>query len=648
MARRACLAIGVATVTPTKNKAATFGYLDGAPIAAKAIGEWALKSGFGEDNVRIVVDEVDDEAPRPVTRERVQQAVDDIFPEGGETVTHLVLAFCGHGLTDGNVGAISWLFSDSLKQKYRIVSDAFYNELLLHGIERITLVSDACREMPRDFDLARLDPVRGIAVDGQRVASPKFDRFSSCQDGQLGYMVADPTSAEPGKCIFSGVIADVLWGAEPSAITDGVITTNSFGVCVRARTAERAKAYRVKLDPQCSVDPEMAVLYDSTQPPAGPPSLQPWPDATRAAIMAASGDVHDAKGADFIKLESIRLATGIGIRPRLNEFLLESLGAGSPARKETARRDFARSVKRKLESEAAAATRSRAASHARRGMVQIKPGDDDPSNLLISGSVDAIWSTGKITRMRRTSARSGFKVASVRYGDAVLVEMDDGWFLPCVPYRGLFSILKRTPAGEVFQAYGSKGAQGLFRTAIQAIDDFGSGKLGSRDVDVLAGNLRHGKHQDPVLGAICAYLYRAVADIDSIRRMAYFYAANGQAVPYDVALLGEMGVRRGDGDILALDVPKVPARRQVSQDEALPQFVTQETPAVEAAIGGRCPWIAMGWDYVTLVKPRSSALVAGIVDFAREVPRRGFTALPRESGGEAALRWGLSRQWSAR
>ena len=47
MARRACLAIGVGTVTPPDNKAMTFRFLEGAPIAAREIGEWALLSGFG-------------------------------------------------------------------------------------------------------------------------------------------------------------------------------------------------------------------------------------------------------------------------------------------------------------------------------------------------------------------------------------------------------------------------------------------------------------------------------------------------------------------------------------------------------------------------------------------------------------------------
>ena len=114
-----------------------------------------------------------------------------------------------------------------------------------------------------------------------------FDRFVTCQDGQLGFMVSEPNSAKPGKCIFSGVIIDVLWGIEPAAIENGVITTATFGVCVRERTAQRAKDYHLKLYPQCSVDPQAVVLYDAAKPPQPKPELQPWPLAGSAAVMGA-------------------------------------------------------------------------------------------------------------------------------------------------------------------------------------------------------------------------------------------------------------------------------------------------------------------------------------------------------------------------
>ena len=114
MVSRVCLAIGVSTVTSVLNQAMRFAYLDGAIFAARSMGEWALRKGFGADNIRVVDDGPTGGIENPVTRERVQVAVNELFPVGAEVVDQLILAFCGHGLTDTNIGSISWLFSDGL------------------------------------------------------------------------------------------------------------------------------------------------------------------------------------------------------------------------------------------------------------------------------------------------------------------------------------------------------------------------------------------------------------------------------------------------------------------------------------------------------------------------------------------------------
>jgi hypothetical protein len=676
MARRACLAIGVSTVMSSQNKALRFGYLEGAAIAARTIGEWALGSGFGEENVRIVTDEQIDARDNPVTRDRVQQAVDELFPAGAETVEQLILAFCGHGLTDPNFGSISWLFSDSLRLKYRIVADAFYDELLLHGIERITLITDACREAPRELDLMRLDPVRGIAVDGGKVDSPKFDRLAACQDGQLGYMVSEPASAAPGKCIFSGVIADALWGLEPAAIKDGKITTSSFGACVRARTAERARSYRLKLNPQCLVDPEDAVLYDSTRPPQGPPKLQPWPEAAGAAVMGAVLEPESAPSSPDADEALERVRTDEPFRKAVlgRKFGAPSSGFASgrvpivvpdgskmlirelvllhdtPPRKTRGgnaawKRRRTDDLIVRLEGEREQAERSKAATGLRRSIVQIKPSvGREGSNLLVSDREAGIWSGGGVEQRRRTSARVGFRIEPDPDGMPVLVELGDGRFAPFVPYSRLYGVVKESPGGVLFQAYGRRDSRDAFRAALKAIADFAAGRLDSASIDELAALMRHGKHADPVLGAISAYLYRSIADFDSIRRMAFFYADRGQPVPFDIALLGDMAVTCDSGRALRLHVPAVRAGPARPRDVRLPRFVTQATGAIEARIGGRCPWVALGWDHVGMARREWEPLVEGLAEHARHVPRTGFTALPRKSGLALARLWGLERQ----
>jgi hypothetical protein len=673
MTRRACLTIGVATVTPPPNEVMRFAYLDGAVLAARAIGAWALHSGFGADNVRIV----DDEAS-PVTRDRVQKAVDELFPAQADAVEHLILAFCGHGLTDENVGSISWLFSDSLSSKYRVVADKFYTELLFHKIQRITLISDACREAPKDIDLMRFDAVRGIVVQGGEVESPKFDRFVACQDGQLGYMVLE-SPAKPGKCVFSGVIADVLWGKEPAAIDgNGLITTATFGTCVRSRTAERAKDYRLKLNPQCLVDPESLVLYDKTKPPANLPELQPWPATAAAAAMGTAlpvpapvGNAPDAvrRGA-MRNLELVRtdetfrkriLGSTFGSgRPDLgisNESLtipdtskdvLEDLvrlrnspsSAGLPGAAPGRRLEDL--LVNQLESDAVADARKRAAQDVQRSMADIgRLGFSDGSNLIVMGQGARLWSRSPVQAGRLTPMWAGFRVDSDREGTPVLIELTDHSFTPHVPYEGLFAVVKQGDATDVLQAYGDENFQDAIDTALAAIADFSAGRIGADGIDRLASQLRSNKHADPVLGAICAYLYRATADFDSIRRMAYFYVMHNQPVPFDIALLGAMSVTREANGVLKLDVPAVKARTHKPGQPELPAYVTDPTPAAQASIGGRCPWLGLGWDYVGVPRPEWAPLVDGLAVHAAQIRRSGFTVLPNAPGLALAQSWQL-------
>lgn len=668
MARRVCLAIGVGTVTPLKNQAMRFAFLDGAVFAVRAIGAWALGSHFGTENVRIVDDGPVDGKDNPVTKERVQRAVDDLFPEAAEPVEHLILAFCGHGLTDANTGSIWWLFSDSLSLKYRVLANLFYEELLIHSVQRITLISDACREGPRSLDLIRLDPVRGIIVQGTtRVESPKFDRLAACQDGQLGYMVSEPNSAVPGKCVFSGVIADVLWGKEPAAITDGVITTMSFGACVRSRTPERAKDYRLKLNPECLVDPEAVVLYDAAKPPAGPPDLQPWPRAGSAAVLGI--DVPTALEASEAERNLELVHTDKHFRDKIlgpdfgfnhpdlgaldkrltipddSKYLLQdlvTLRTSSTKMKRArvpAKRLKVRALLQRLEANAAADARKRAAGDVEQSLVRTRP--EAGSNLIVWDQNAKVWSRGEVERRGRTSPHAEFRVGSDGLGTPILVEFADGFFTPFVPYERLYAVIKRSAIGDIIQAYGDHNSEEALRDALQAIGDFAAGLLGADRLDQLAGRLRCAKHADPVLGAIYAYLYRAIADFDSIRRMAYFYAANDQPVPFDIGLLGAMNVTREANGALRLQVPAVKAREPRPGARDLPDYVTRETSEVSVLIGGRCPWLGPGWDYVSQPRHEWAVLVDGLAKHVRNVRRSGFTLLPNKTGLALARSWQL-------
>lgn len=662
MVRRACLAIGVSTITPHPNQAMRFAYLDGAVLAARALGEWAMHSGFGVSNVKIVDDGRVAGRDNPVTRERVQQAVDELFPQGADAVTHLILAFCGHGLTDSNVGAISWLFSDSLRMKYRVVADQFYTELLLHAVERITMITDACREAPKDINLMRLDAVRGIIIQGTQVTSPKFDRLAACQDGQLGYMVSDPMSSAPGKCIFSGVITDALWGMEPAAIADGRITTTTLGACVRLRTSERAQEYRLDLNPQCLVDPEPVILYDTARPLPKPTGLQPWPPAGAVATLGRANTIV-ALGDAERNLERVRtdsafrnriLGSNFGVnRNELaapaaqmnvisfrNRHLLQNLVAlRQPTTRIPGKKQKVKALVKRLEAVATADVRRSKAAEVRRRLFQINI--PSGANLVVWGERARVLSRYPIQHLQSTSVHVPFRVKANPSGTPVLVQLADGRLTPVVPYDNLYAVVVPSTTGDIYHAYGVHDFRSSYLTAVKAISAFAGGRIGADRVDDLAGRLRREKHADPALGALCAYLYRAIADYDGIRRMAYFYFVHGQPVPFDIALLGAMQVTQDAIGGLQLHIPAVMARDHRDGGVDLPSYVTQATPAVQASIGGRCPWLGLGWDYIKEPQKESATLVEGLAEHANMIRRSGFTVLSKKSGRMLASAWNL-------
>jgi hypothetical protein len=180
-----------------------------------------------------------------------------------------------------------------------------------------------------------------------------------------------------------------------------------------------------------------------------------------------------------------------------------------------------------------------------------------------------------------------------------------------------------------------------FKNGVAALRAFASGNIKPEDVRKFAASLRETKHRDPVLGVISAYLYRAVADFDNIRRMAFYYTLNSQPVPFDIVLLGEMKVRRKADGGFTVFVPSVEAGDQDAA-RGLPTYAFEATPAATGAVGGWCPWLGVGWDFVGEPREEWAVLVEGLPELAGTVERRGFTWFPEEQGRMLARRWGLT------
>jgi hypothetical protein len=81
--------------------------------------------------------------------------------------------------------------------------------------------------------------------------------------------------------------------------------------------------------------------------------------------------------------------------------------------------------------------------------------------------------------------------------------------------------------------------------------------------------------------------------------------------------------------------PAVKARDHGPQSPPLPVDVIRETPAATAPIGGRCPWLGLGWDYVRTPEKNGPCWL----EVSWPMPTRSAAA------GRRYYRAGLRRPW---
>ena len=669
MPRRVCLAIGVGSVTPREGEEPRFAYLDGAPLAAEAMGQWALRSGFGADNVRVVTDEpLADGQPNPVTSARLQAAVDALFPANEGPTDHVILSFCGHGLT-ADVNSTFWLLSDAILNRYRVNVQDFTSELLTFGIKRLSLISDACRDAPRDLDLMRLESRRAIDGRGTRLATSMSDRLAACQDGQRAYMVLDQAGAAPGKCILSGVALDVLWGHESAAFHDNVIDTHSFGRITRDRASQRATSYGYTLHPECLVDPTPEVLVDRNAPPQPPFDLPPWPASSRVTPMGNIRGVPAIVPPPTGLLDELRTKKvfrdallghdfgtshpGLGPPTDILDLPDDSSGlvghllklrAAPDASKVAA--DLASAISA-LEGKAASETKAAAARSVSAVLDDPRIRETKPDvNLTVSGGkVRHLWADDHLssTRIVDTDPYTQIDISTAAHGSQLVVEFDDGLFVPVYLYPSLRSIVVRGPHGMVAVAYAESEDQTVLTESAMTIDELTRGALDSTKIESLAARIRYGKHENPVLGVVAGYLYRLLSDFDNLRRMAYYYVVHHQPIPFDIVLLGQMDVHAEPGGYVT-SVPAVPQNEHEHRaHNPLPGYVSRATPAVTGRVAGRSPWLTIGWDY----SPREAFADRAYAEFRGEpgLCRPSiFTSFSAELGGRLVRAWKLKRQ----
>ncbi|MBZ9994111.1 hypothetical protein [Mesorhizobium sp. BH1-1-4] len=642
-----------------------FPYLDGAVVAAETIGQWALHSGFAASDVVVLTDK----GANRITDRSLQDAFDQLVPAGTQ-VDHFVLAFTGHGLTGINDDTTYWLLSDSLGQGYNIFVEELRRQLYAYGIQHLTIFSDACRAIANSRDLRGLLPRPGVRKRHQQpVADIEVARFNACQDATSAFMVRVPGAAAPGKCIFSGVLAEALWGRVPAAFDGSVVDSSSLGRGLRAAAKERATQYNLTLVPGGSAFFDKVVYFDQASPPLPPdPDLAPWPptedvQAASAGAVAAGAKLPLAPNVFKSVLENVAIRTTIlgpsfgechpdidtrkafpGL-PKIAKPLVESV---SQARRRLASPDVSNPGRKvlsdqvadqlkTLEALAAGEARKKKANTLRTSLERAAlPPRDEEVRLVVNGAVKQIWSEKPIHRVGRGTRSIEFAPSSRDDEGLRMVEFADGLLAPVWLYPDLVCTLLRDRDGVAAISYrhvygGNTGTS----VAARAISRLVTGGLSVAEVDSLATELRHEKHVNPTLGAIAAYCYDVTGDLNSVRRMAAYYGQKGQAAPYDIVFLGMI---ENNGEMA--QVPDVPKDRTRAEADG-PVWLMARTNAVDVRIAGLCPWLRQGWDYLAAPEDAERPLVDGLDRFRPHLTRSVFTTLGRIGGRALAEKWQL-------
>ena len=587
--RMASLAIGV-------SKAERLPYLRGAVNGAIEFHNWASAAGYESE---VLTDEGDSQVTIPVLRQKLE---DMLRPKdaGGASIYRFMLYFAGHGvIRDAN--ASLWLLSDWFSEWRAVNVEQLKRRLGWYGVSQISVFADACKKFPANIDTGDIseDSVLGRGPK-QPPYPPYIDAFDAVQDGNPAIMIPG-RSEDEDRCLFTGVLMEGLWGS-PDALSDlvpGKVTSHSLDRFLRQEVPRRAAAYQRKVLPNIKpmFPPDAAVYFCDVQPPPSPPAFQPWPDPSQVLGATAQGP------------EPLPEAAGSALG-KLAGNLLDSPSAV---------------LKQRIEGQ------------------QVPPSFETASGFAVEGAaIRAVWTLrGRFAgvKERRDWWHVGEGQSSwLEKPSPVLIELADGRFLVptalrlfiasivCTPERGAASLVYRLVYSQ----------DDTLHIAAKAVAQMESGTLRANAISDLTAQLRQLKHVDPTLGVISAYLYDSIGDLDSIRRMAYFYVIHGQGIPYDIALLAQSYAWRSAADgLLHLRVPAVAERAPRTDVEQQFEWTWQMTPAVEGEVAGLWPWMRQGWAF--LEYPTEMGLVDPFIASLRtHLTSARFSTLNSQGGRQLA------------
>lgn len=647
--RMIAIAVGIAGSVPQR-------YLSGALTGARHLEVWAKRQGY---ETTLITDEKEN-VTIPVLRQRVEY----ILRASPAPIHRIIVYFAGHGLIREMEESL-WLLSDWRSELRAVAVEGFKRRLFMWGPRQVCIISDACKSLPADVEQNDLVP-DAVLGSGPRPVDPMVavDRFDATQDGAESFMIPGPNPNED-RCLFSGVLAEGLWGIvgaasnkDPySTLVPGAVTSSSLGAYLLAEVPVRARQYGLKLTPRVlPTFPDDDNFYFRKDPAFVPPMFPPWPaeDALGLAIARAAGGalvaevIIGGRGGDG----AVQGLPGEGGRSR--PAAAQPAAAVSPL--SVGHYSFGRLPEVFVRTIAAGApSPGRIGRKLRR---QLPPaGSGVSSGISIAGkslkSPAVIWGPGTIylEEIRGIGAWSVREAeGSLTRAAPILIQFADGRFGSTVVLPNLFASLVRDGYGMIGMDYCNlsdpRTQNNVGTPAEQALRGLERGTLRVGAAMDLAAKLRLWKHVDPVLGVISAYLYDAIGDVDSIRRIAGFYAQECQNIPYDVALLGGLSGTRNEWGF-EVHVPALRARPPRTQTEERFEWTYCAMDARDGKVGGLWPWMRQGWTLLDDPGDFSSPLVLpGILELRRGLMRSRFTTFEADQGQSLVEMFNLRPRWS--
>lgn len=622
-----CLAIGVGDAVPRK-------YLTGAINDARRFHKWAKAVGYES---RLLTDEA---GPLPIAK--LRKALEKmLWPDRSadpRPVDRLILYFAGHGLIRGAEEGL-WLLSDWDTDQEAAAVEVLKRRLFRFPIAQITIISDCCQDLPADIDQLDLTPDGVIGKGPANRLQRPVDKFVATQAGTSTFMVPG-AAPEDDRCIFTGVLLEGLSGTKPEAFSrfrPDVVTGASLGAYLAREVPRISSLYSTRLDPSAQTAfPEGEDVYFDRSLSIVPPALPPWPPKGDLLTMGTGRPKPDDRPP----------AAGLPASPETSDMTDDSIVLEAIVFEEKCPPDWR---------PPAAASRPRQVTPLAR-LPRLTPPPRFPglSGIGVAGtSVRRIWgppglALARIGRTRWWGLDPGQPLFERR--DAapapILVECSDGICAATVLMPCLLTVVTRDERGVASVALTGAAGPDTQRAARRAILRLEKGGLRANAALGLAVDLRQFKHIDPVLGVISAYLYDAVGDIESIRRMAYYYVENDQPIPYDIALLGLLRKRDDDGALI-VDVPTVAARPPANAKEAAYRWTHAATPARTGPVAGRWPWMRQGWAFLEDAADEEATLIAPcLLEAVPELKSGRFTSFGHKGAARLIAGFGLTPVWT--